>query len=151
NREEGEMAAFRPSPELSKPSAVLDLLLEQHARLRVHLGATEELAHEIRLGCAVRADFRDAVSALLEALCEHNASEEAMLEPLLLAGDVYAPARVARMLEEHIAEHALMRAALIGHDLLVIAENLPDLAEMLRAHMDAEERTFLNAGVLRDG
>jgi hypothetical protein len=143
------MMARNPDRPL-RPSAIRALLLEQHERLRVHLDATEDLADELRHGAAVRSDFRDAVTALLEALSEHNASEESLLEPLLRAGDAYGPTRVTRMHEEHVSEHALMRAALIGHDLVVIAENLPDLAETLRAHMEAEERTFLHAGVLRD-
>jgi len=133
-----------------QPSAIRALLLEQHARLRGHLEATEDLAHELRLGASVRADFRDALSALLEALNVHNASEETLLLPLLRAGDVYGPARVSRMHEEHVSEHHLIRDALVGHDLGVIAEKLPELAEDLRAHMDAEERTFLHPGVLKN-
>src|SRR5262249_22858242 len=67
---------------------------------------------------------------------------------ILRAGGVYGAARVSRMHEEHLNEHALLREALVGHDLGVISANLRELAEALRAHMDAEERTFLHAGVL---
>jgi len=134
-----------------KPSAIRALLLGQHARLRERLVVAEALAERLRAGGAVRSPFRDAVTTLLEELIAHNVSEETLLEPLLRAGDAYAAARVARMHEEHFGEHALMREALVGTDLTIIAENLPELAETLRAHMDAEERTFLHPGVIRDG
>ena len=134
-----------------RPSAVRDLLLDQHERLRRRLAATEALAERLRAGAAVRGAFRHGVTMLLEELTTHNVSEETLLEPLLRAGDVYADARVARMHREHLDEHMILQDALIGSDLTVIAENLPDLAETLRAHMEAEERTFLHPGVLRDG
>ncbi len=133
------------------PSAIRNLLLDQHARLRGRLATTEALAEKLRAGDPVRGAFRHAVTMLLEELTTHNVSEETLLEPVLRAGDVYADARVARMHTEHLDEHMIMQDALACSDLAVVAENLPDLAETLRAHMEAEERTFLHPGVLRDG
>jgi hypothetical protein len=53
------------------------------------------------------------------------------------------------MMEEHRAEHAVIRAALTGTD-RDVAHRVADLRELVEAHMAAEERTFLSRGVLRD-
>ncbi len=127
-----------------KSSTVRELLLEQHAGLRQRLAAAEA-------GADVRGELEDAVATLLVELTVHNASEETLLEPILRAGDAYAGARVARMHEEHIDEHMLMQDTLARADVALIAENLSDFAETLRSHMEAEERTFLHPGVIRDG
>jgi len=110
----------------------------------------EDLAEKLRTGEAVRKPFGDAVFALLQELLDHNRSEETLLEPLLRAGDTYSPQRISRMFEEHAGEHELMRQALHGSDLGGVAQSMPEFGETLRAHMDAEERTFLHARVLRD-
>ena len=133
-----------------KPSAIRAHLLRQHQRIRHRLAVAEDLAERLLAGEAVRLSFGDAVFALLRELFEHNRSEEGLLEPLLRAGDDYSSQRVSRMLEEHCAEHALLREGLRGHDLASVAQGLPEVAESLRAHMDAEERTFLHAAVVRD-
>jgi len=133
-----------------KPSVTRALLLEQHEGIRRRLAAVEELAADFRARAPVREAFATAIMVLLEALIQHNRAEESLLEPLLREGDGYADQRVSRMFEEHVNEHELIRKTLRGHDLGAVAEAVPDLAETLRAHMEAEERTFLHARVLRD-
>lgn len=133
-----------------KPSAIRELLLGQHERLRRLLAVAEGQAEKLLAGAIEPRVFGDAIYALLRGLFEHNRSEEGLLEPLLRAGDDYSAQRVSRMLEEHCAEHALLREALRGHDLGKVAEEMPELGESLRAHMDAEERTFLHVAVVRD-
>ena len=132
-----------------RPNVTRAHLLEQHDEIRRCLAVAEELAERVRDGALALSELGPAVLALLQAFVRHNRSEEALLEPLLRLGDDYSEARVSRMHEEHLEEHELLRISL-GDDLRAVARVLPDLAETLRAHMDAEERTFLHPAVLRD-
>lgn len=131
------------------PSEARTQLLQEHARLRVLIAAAEHSAWRLLQGKDDLGTFRQHLVELREAFAEHNVSEEQLLEPLLSGTDSWGPVRFRRMLEEHIGEHAAMRAALAG-DELEVAPRLSDLAEELLAHMDAEERTFLHPSVLRD-
>jgi iron-sulfur cluster repair protein YtfE (RIC family) len=134
---------------MMKPSEARKLLLEQHGRLRELFAAAEELAARLLAGEMVGDELRCVLTDLRNAFAEHNASEERVLDPLLSAGDAWAPLRVKRMVEEHTAEHAAFREALTG-ETVEVAARIADLAEDVDAHMQAEERTFLSAAVLRD-
>jgi len=131
------------------PSEARTQLLQEHARLRVLVGAAGDAAHRLLTGKDDLAPFRLALTELRDAFTLHNISEEALLEPLLTEADAWGPVRYRRMIEEHLGEHCAMRAALAG-DELDIAPRMADLAEELLAHMEAEERTFLHPSVLRD-
>lgn len=123
-------------------------LLREHDALRFLVSDALAVAAALRRGEAVADDLRRALDALLEAFVAHNQSEEAVLEPILREHPAVGAARVARMFEEHVAEHAAFRATIAG-DVLEVATRLDELAEDLDAHMAAEERTFLSPGVLR--
>ena len=107
------------------------------------------MAAHLLAGGTRTAAFHQALVDLRGALLEHNVCEEAFLQPLLAAEPAAGAARVKRMMEEHVAEHAAFVGALEG-DELEVARRIPDLIEELEAHMQAEERTFLNLAVLRD-
>lgn len=124
-------------------------LLAQHRHVRTRLAALAALGERLRAGADVRVEFCWAAVALGIALDKHNTDEQTLLEPILARGDDWAPARLARMREEHTAEHAALHAAL-HQEPIQLALVLSDFAEELRAHMEAEERTFLHPAVLRD-
>jgi iron-sulfur cluster repair protein YtfE (RIC family) len=132
-----------------KPSQALLSLLEQHARLRDLAGAALSAAARRLAADGPTSAFHQSIVDLRRALAEHNVCEEAFLSPMLHADTTMGAARVKRMMEEHVAEHAAFRAAIQGDD-LEVARGLPDLVEELEAHMQAEERTFLSPAVLRD-
>jgi iron-sulfur cluster repair protein YtfE (RIC family) len=133
-----------------KPGEARTRLLEDHARLRVLLSEAEEVARRFLDGAPLLEELRLALGLLRATLAEHNRAEEKLLEPMLRdAADTWGPARVSRMLEEHVAEHGAIRALLEG-DELAVARLLPDFGEELMAHMAAEERTFLHPSVLPD-
>ncbi len=123
-------------------------LLKQHQRLRHLLAGAEDLARQVLAGAEVVPVFSGALTVLRTELAAHNAAEEAALVPLLRAGDAYGAARVQRMFEEHAGEHAVLLAALDGTP-AVVAGRMAEVAEDLRAHMEAEERTILHPKVLR--
>jgi len=130
------------------PAETRTLLLRQHAQLRELLAAVQTLVHWFASGAPVRATLEARLGDLRVAFLEHNHSEEAALEPLLLgATDAWGPARLARMLEEHRAEHRLM-AEFLTRPIEEIVPEFGDFAEQLEAHMAAEERTFLSVAVL---
>jgi len=137
------------------PSKARDQLLSQHEELRELFGKAAALAGQVladsAAGTAPRdlPDLRGLLTRLLGAMAAHNATEEALLEPMLRDSDAWGPQRVARMMEEHKGEHAAFVAALTGGE-LEVAARLAELAEELDAHMMAEERTFLSPSVLRD-
>lgn len=122
-------------------------LLRQHGRLRELLGTARALATRLVAGESVEPDLAACLASLRDAFAEHNRTEEALLEPLLAGADAWGPARVARMLEEHVAEHRAM-AEFLARPPADAAPGLADFAEQIEAHMDAEERTFLSAKVL---
>jgi len=118
-------------------------LLAEHERIRNLLAEAEQFA-DLRTPGA----FGAAVATLYRALAEHNAAEELMLLPLLRDVDLFSEKRIERMSEEHAAEHAALRAVLASGGEAELAAALSELAEELRAHLDAEERTFLHPHVL---
>ncbi|MCC6999440.1 MAG: hemerythrin domain-containing protein [Deltaproteobacteria bacterium] len=138
------------------PSEAREELLSQHAELRRLLSLAATLAGQVLADAAAGTpspsdlpELHRLLARLQSALSDHNKSEESLLEPMLRDADAWGPQRVARMVEEHKGEHSAFRKALEGED-LDVAARLPELAEELEAHMLAEERTFLSAGVLRD-
>jgi hemerythrin superfamily protein len=132
-----------------KPSDARRLLLGQHEHLRLLVGLVEKLGARLLAGESVGERFREALGDLRKTFAAHNVSETELLEPMLRSADEWGPLRVARMTEEHLAEHAALRELLHG-DERDVARRIPDFAEELLAHMDAEERTVLSVGVLRD-
>lgn len=132
-----------------EPSRARALILEQHERLRRLLTETQALADRVLAGGGGVAALEQQLELLRTAFWDHNQSEEALLEPILRLDFAWGPARIARMLEEHGAEHAAIREALAG-GALEVAARLVELVEDIDAHMAAEERTFLSPGVLRD-
>lgn len=132
-----------------EPTQARAVLLEQHERLRRLLTDVQTVADRVLAGEGVVAELQQHLDALRAAFAEHNDSEEALLEPILRLDFAWGPARIARMLEEHSAEHASFREAMEG-SALDVAARMADLVEDIDAHMAAEERTFLSPGVLRD-
>lgn len=125
------------------------VLLEQHDGLRRLLASAQRLAALAVEGEDVVAALEVEMGALRRAFAQHNVSEEKLLTPILALDPAWGPARVARMREEHDAEHRSISEALIGPT-LEVASRLSDIVEDLDAHMCAEERTFLASAVLRD-
>ena len=121
-------------------------LKEQHDVLRELLDACEALAYELDRGEATANQLSREVSRLRRAFDAHNAFEEQLLRPALLGADAFAEVRLDRMIDDHVREHRAMRAQFNHTETGALREAV----EMLRAHLDAEERYLLSAHVLRD-
>lgn len=124
-------------------------LLAEHDELRLLLKRAEQIANNILRGIAPPTALHDVLQLCRNSFAAHNASEEELLAPILMNDCAWGQARVDRMLEEHRAEHAEIRAAFTGSD-LKIAPRIGELRELIEAHMAAEERTFLSRVVLRE-
>lgn len=131
------------------PSQARAHLLSEHAELRAVLARAERIAADALAGSSASVQLRDILQICRDLFAAHNASEERLLGPILQQDPAWGQARIDRMMEEHRAEHAEMRAALTGRD-RDVAARVADLREIIEAHMDAEERTFLSRSVLRD-
>lgn len=124
------------------------MLLAQHRSLEKLLEELVGLACRYVLGEEVVVELERALSEVRTAFDDHNRFESSVLEPLQRAtGDVGAR-RMARMLEEHAEEHHAF-VVFLARPATDLADELPDFAEDLGAHLAAEERTFLSPQVLR--
>ncbi len=123
-------------------------LVAQHDQLRAHLDRCGTLAQLLRAGNPVEVEFDTELTRLRSDFTEHNATETALVRPLLRDSATWGARLVDRMLEEHVAEHAAFRELLVG-SAEDVAARMDDLVDELDAHMAAEERTFLSAAVLR--
>lgn len=124
-------------------------LLEQHGRIRAHLGRCAEVAHELATGEPVSGRFEAELSELRGEFADHNKVESVLVRSFLSSSSNWGVALVDRMMEEHAAEHAVFWDTLHG-SAFEVAGRMNDIVEELEAHMAAEERTFLNPTVLHE-
>jgi len=128
------------------PSQALAELQTQHDTLRGMMDRCDELADGLDAGQGNPIQLTREVARLRLAFEAHNAFEEQLLRPVLLEADAFADVRIDRMIEDHVSEHRTMRARLSSNE----TRALRDVIESLRAHLEAEERYFMSARVLRD-
>ena len=131
------------------PSRALAELSRQHDALRVQMDHCEELADELDAGGGTDpTQLLREVVRLRETFDAHNQFEEQLLRPLLLDKEWLGAVRVARMVEDHVAEHRAMGARLAA--VPTPTGELRAVVANLRAHLEAEEQYFLSKKVLRD-
>lgn len=129
------------------PKRVLEELIQQHRALREMMDQCEQLADAIDGGGGDASALLKEVAKLRAAFGAHNEFEEQLLRPLLAENDAFAAVRIDRMVEDHVAEHAAMRDQLRPGGPI---DELRDVIDTLRAHLEAEERYLLTAKVLRE-
>ncbi len=138
------------------PSAVRGRILSDHAVLRGMLSRIEVLARSVLEGRdGFGRELLQQASALEAALRAHLELEERILVPALLAADAWGPQRVERFHVEHARQREIMDALWRAHPLserstLDVALVVWGFARLLRADMASEERSSVNASVLRD-
>lgn len=130
------------------PRTALTELLAQHGKLRDLMTACEELADAVDAGVCEPTKLLREVARLRIAFAAHNEFEEQVLRPVLLESDSFGPVRIESMIAAHVNEHRSMGARL-KHEAPVTGELRATIAD-LRGHLEAEERYFLTARVLRD-
>lgn len=128
------------------PATALKELMQQHGKLREMMERCEVLADEVDATGEPSIRLTREVAKLRIAFDAHNQFEEQLLRPVLLAQDAFGDVRIAQMVEQHVGEHRVIRTRLDRW----VTEELREVISNLRAHLDAEERYFLSARVLRD-
>ncbi|HET9991566.1 MAG TPA: hemerythrin domain-containing protein [Kofleriaceae bacterium] len=118
------------------------MLLAQHEAIRSGLATCVAIAKRLRANEASEAELESALEEIRAVFYQHNLSETQLMRPLLASGQPRDELLLARMIDEHVAEHVAMWTVM-NQPAIVIALELHDLAEELDAHMAAEERTFL--------
>lgn len=124
-------------------------LLAQHDRLRAHLESCARLARLVAHDPTSGDELDVALVALREDLAAHNEAETKIIAELLRGSAPWGKLMIDRMFEEHAGEHAAFWALLSGTR-AEVAARIEELADLLDAHMAAEERTFLAPGTLRE-
>lgn len=128
-------------------------LLEQHRQIRVEIERTVHLADRARHGDSVRDELMIALSGLARIVGQHNAQEEHLLGDVLGAVDAWGWVRTEFMSAAHADEHDEIYDSLVGVPATIVefaGSAVEHALERLLAHMALEEKTFLNAQVLRD-
>jgi len=128
------------------PSKALRELQAQHDALRAIMDRCDALVADFDAGRDSTIELTREVSRLRVAFDAHNRFEEQLLRPVLLDADAFGPVRIEHMVAEHVGEHRAMRDQLAAG---TVAE-LRSVVQLLRAHLEAEERYFLTSRVLRD-
>lgn len=131
-------------------AAARAMILAQHLELRELLERALVMARRHVAGTAIDRELDELVVSIRDAFAAHNRYESALLTPLLSATGAWGPARIERMVAEHVEEHDVIQAFLARPAHEIVAE-LGDFVEEIDAHMAAEERTFLSPDVLTDG
>lgn len=121
-------------------------LIAQHDALRGLMARCDDLADEVDTGGGDPAALAAMITRLREAFEAHNKFEEGILRPVLLNEDAHGAVRVERMVEDHVNEHREVRHRLGAPS----TDQLRDVIETLRAHLEAEERYLLTSKALRD-
>ena len=129
------------------PSTALHELMAQHATLRDMMERCQQLADKLDRDGGDPSQLTREVARIRIAFDAHNTYEEQLLRPVLEASDSFGAVRIDRMVAEHVDEHRSMRTGLAGW---TVTSVLREVLDNLRAHLDAEERYFLTAKVLRD-
>jgi hypothetical protein len=124
----------------------LDELAVQHAVLREMMEHCEALADEVDVGMTEPAGLVQAVARLRIAFDEHNRFEEALLRPLLGELGAVGDLRIARIVDDHVAQHRAMRTGLDAAPTAALRSVLGSL----RDHLAAEERSLLARQLPRD-
>ena len=122
-------------------SNILTKLLAQHATLRSLMDECDGLVAAAKVGKLER-----VFAQLTLAFEAHNQFEESMLEPILADIDAFDAVRLALMVSDHEAEHRTLRERVRAFEPSAVREMLASL----RQHLEAEERYFLSARVVRD-
>jgi hypothetical protein len=128
------------------PGNLLAELLAQHAALRALMDRCEQLADDLDEGRGDPAELTRAIATLRLEFDAHNRFEEQFLRPVLREINAFGSVRIDRMIADHVNEHRAVRDQLGDAPTAVLRAAV----DQLRVHLQAEERYFLSAKLLRE-
>jgi len=129
------------------PAEALAELLAQHDSLRTMMDHCDQLANSLeRDPAGDPIPLTREIARLRLAFDAHNKYEEQLLKPVLLEHDSFGAVRIDRMVDDHVQEHRAIGTRLSS----TVVDELRDVIETLRAHLEAEERYLVTPRVLHD-
>jgi hypothetical protein len=133
---------------------VRSIILDEHSVLRDELDDVRTLLDDVavrRTGAVSR--FHHRMRGFYDAFLKHIAHEDSLLRPVLAVIDVWGPARVEKMDDEHRQQRATIAALTSldpGADLEGYLDRIRAFVTEVEDDMAAEERECLSPDVLRD-
>jgi hemerythrin-like domain-containing protein len=129
-------------------------LLEQHGEIRARADEVRAAMDELKMGPAARDVLRGALARLADAVRNHNAREEELLEDVIPHVDAWGPARAEVMVESHGEEQQEIYAALVeagaNPDSDAAIRVVTELLDRMKERMAVEEKLLLGEDVLHD-
>jgi hypothetical protein len=116
-------------------------LLGQHNEIREVIGLVRS---------SERADCGTHLTRLRDLLVVHNAREEELLGRILPKIDAWGEVRALHMSVDHEAEHRSILHYVEKLERMDKSADVLELTDSLIEHLDDEEKTYMNAKVLRD-
>ena len=127
------------------PGNLLAELLTQHESLRALMNRCGQLADDLDDGRGDPTALTREIVKLRLAFDAHNRFEEQFLRPVLREINAFGSIRIDRMIADHISEHRAVCDQLGDGPTAVLRAAV----DQLRMHLQAEERYFLSAKLLR--
>src|SRR5690606_5391053 len=125
------------------PVRAIAELQAQHDMLRGMMDRCEALADELTAGRCGPVQLTREVTRLRLAFEAHNAFEEKILRPVLLAG---VPEHVIeRQIADHVEAHRTMRVGLATDETSMLRQ----VIDSMRSHLEAEEAYLQSAAMVR--
>jgi hypothetical protein len=131
------------------PTRARSELEAQHAGLRGMMQRCIELADELDAGRCGPTQLLREIARLRLAFESHNRFEEELLRPALQGANHADAALLEQLRNRHIEEHRSLRTRLANAGTPATQE-LRQVIETMRAHLDHEELVLLNGLVVRD-
>jgi Hemerythrin HHE cation binding domain len=141
------------------PGEVRRIILTQHAQIRVLLQAIEDktiglLAASVP-NAAARTQTRELALRLCSVMATHIALENRILVAAIATIDAWGAVRASQLREEHAEQLLILRAyadelAVESATGAALAMTAAELVALIRADMDHEEATVLQASLLSD-
>jgi len=137
-----------------RPSQVRIRILREHSAIREQLELLE--AHSARLLAGHPGSFVEAqreLQSFHHVLREHIDFEDALLVPALADTDAWGTLRAQKLASHHKEQRQQMEALAtrsLSEPPAGLARLLTGLIDELRTDMNAEEREYLSADLLRD-
>lgn len=124
------------------PRRALTELRAQHAGLRGMMERCIELADELDAGRCGPTQLLREIARLRLAFASHNRYEEQLLRPVLLGAEQLDEGTLEDIEKQHVEEHYALQTRLAGHAGTPMTHELRQVIEMMRAHLEHEERAL---------
>ncbi len=139
-----------------RPSEVRTRILGEHIELRSVLGAVDDLARRVAIGDTAAVEtLRERALELHDMFASHLDLEDRILIPAIRKADSWGPERADQLAAEHreqreFLQYMLARICDTNRPTILLSRELRNFVECILDDMVHEEKTILDADLLRD-